>query len=166
VERQGDQLRMSAPQLHFLEGKPLEQLHNGAAVTYVFSIALTADRGAPAFHLQVRFIVSYDLWEERFSIVQAGPPGRTGSHLTPAMAEAWCLESMPVPVPALPAGKTFIAKLECSVADEAGSSGENPPGLTLAGLIDVFSRKRHEAPPRWEAVSGPLRLADLKDKKN
>jgi hypothetical protein len=37
--------------------------------------------------------------------------------------------------------------------------------LTLAGLIDLFSRRGRETPPHWEASSGSLRLADLKDRK-
>jgi hypothetical protein len=168
VERRGTTLHVAAPHLHFLEGKPLEQLHNGASVTYVFSLTLTADRSsAPAFRLQERFIVSFDLWEEKFSVVQAGTPGRSGSHLTAAMAEAWCLDNLPVPMPALPAEKTFVIKLEWSVAEnESENSSEIRPGLTLAGLIDVFSRKGREAPPRWQAISGRLRLVDLKDKKD
>jgi len=31
-------------------------------------------------------------------------------------------------------------------------------------LIDLLSRKARTAPPRWEAASLPVRLADLKDR--
>jgi hypothetical protein len=167
VERRGNYLHVAVPQLHLLEGKPLERLHNGASVTYVFSLTLTADRSSAAtFRLQERFIVSFDLWEEKFSVVQAGSSGRSGSHLTADLAEAWCLDNLPVPVAALPAEKTFVIKLEWAVAEnESENSSESRSGLTLAGLIDVFSRKGREASPRWQAVSGHMRLADLKDKK-
>jgi len=167
VERHGDRLRVAAPQLHFLEGKPLEQLHNGASVTYVFALTLTAGQSNKTlYHLQERFVVSFDLWEERFSVVQTVRSGRPGSHLTAAEAEAWCLDNMPAPLPALAPEKTFMIKLECRVAENEGEgSSETASKLTLAGLIDVFSRKGREAPLRWEAVSGPLKLAELKDKK-
>ncbi len=164
VERQGKLLRVAAPHLHFLEGKPLEQLHNGAVVTYVFSLALTSDHGT-SFRVEERFAVSYDLWEERFSVVQAGPAGRTGSHLTKAAAEAWCMENLQIPVTELQAGKTSVIRLVCSVAPNDAENSDLP-GLTLAGLIDVFSRKGREAPLQWEAVSGPLHLEDVKDRKN
>jgi hypothetical protein len=167
VERQGNRLRVAAPQLHWLEGKPLEQLHNGATVMFVFSLTvIAAPSGRSTYHVQERFIFSYDLWEERFSVVQPGAPGRQGSHLTSALAEAWCLDNLPVPVTALPAEKPFVIKLQCWVAENGSEGGsEGLSGLTLATLIDVFSRKARVTPPRWEAVSGSLRLADLKEKK-
>jgi hypothetical protein len=46
--------------------------------------------------------------------------------------------------------------------DKDSPGSESVSGLTLAGLIDVFSRKKREEPPHWEALSGPLRLMDLK----
>jgi hypothetical protein len=163
VERLGNYLHVAAPQLHFLEGKPLEQLRNGASVTYVFALTLSAG-GASAFRLQERFILSYDLWEEKYSVVQAGPSGRSASHLTAAAVETWCLDNLLMPLPALSPEKPFTARLACSIAEEIDSGGDTGSGLTIAGLIDVFSRKKHEALPHWEAASTPLHLADLKDK--
>jgi hypothetical protein len=167
VERQGEYLHVAAPRLHFLEGKPLEQLHNGASVTFEFVLTLQAEQGSrPVTRLLERFVISFDLWEEKFSVVQEGAAGRSGSHLTAAQAEAWCLETMPVPLPVLPAGKTFVLKLLCRVAENSSSgSGEGSAGLSLAGLIDVFSRKGHDAPLRWEAETGSLRLTEVKERK-
>jgi len=167
VERQGVYLHVTAPRMHFLEGKALERLHDGAPVTFEFALSLHADPGNRRLaRLQERFAISFDLWEEKFSVVQMGAGGRAASHLAPAQAEAWCLDAMPVPLPALPAEKSFVLKLVCRVAEnDSSSGGEGGSGLTLASLIDVFSRKTQEAPPRWEADSGPLRLAELKEKK-
>jgi len=164
VERQGDRLVISAPQLHFLAGKPLEQLHDGASVTYVIALTLTADQSrVPVLRIQRRFIVSFDLWEEQFSVVDADPPGSSASHVSARKAEAWCLENMVVPLQALPAEKSFVIKLECWRAEKGEESGgESGSPLTLAGLIDALSRKGHPPPARWEALSGPLRLADLR----
>jgi hypothetical protein len=165
VERRGNYLRVAAPQLHFLEGKPLEQLHNGASVTYVFELTLTSDQRSVA-HLQERFILSFDLWEERFSVVQAAPSGRSESHLTAAMAEAWCLNNLKVPLPALGPEKSFVLKLDGRTADrESKGNSDGASGLTLAGLIDALSRKGRDAPPRWQAFSNPFRLADLNGNK-
>ncbi len=66
VERQGDRLRLSAPGFHFLDGKPLEQLRNGTAVTYVLSTAVGAEHGSGrGVRHEDRFVFSYDLWEEK-----------------------------------------------------------------------------------------------------
>ncbi len=161
VERRGNQLHVAAPQLHFLLGKPLERLNNGASVTYTLELTLMAG-GAATIRRQERFIMSYDLWEEKFSVVQAGSQGRSASHLTAAAAETWCLDSMQLPLPALSPEKSFAVKLECSYLDSESAGSEGGSGLTLAGLIDVFSRKKREEPLRWEALSGPLRLMDMK----
>ena len=167
VEREGDHLRLSAIRLQLLEGKPLEQLHNGASVTYVFELTLAPDeKSAPVLRLKERFIFSYDLWEEKFSVVQAGSSGRSASQMTAAMAVAWCMDNMRVTLPAFSPEKTFMLKLECWTAGNEGESGsDNGTALTLAGLVDVFSRKSRNPPPHWLAVTGPLRLMDLKEKK-
>lgn len=166
VERRGDLLHLSA-HLGFLEGKPLERLQDGATVTYVFVLTVAPAGGAAVYRGEERFTVSFDLWEEKFAVVRAGAAPRSASHLSAAAAEAWCLDNLALPVPSLPPDKAFVIKLECRVEepdDEAGA--ENRSALTLAGLIDIFSRKGREPEPRWQALSRPVRLADLTDRKN
>ena len=164
VVHRGDHLRVSAPQMHFLEGKPLEALHNGSTVTYILSLTVVAEQAAePTFLLQERFLFSFDLWEEKYSVVQAGPGGRSASRLTAPMAEAWCLESMPIPLRAVPERQSFMVRLECHIEEnEKESGGEGDSRLTLAALIDIFSRKREAEPLKWEESSGSLRLEDLR----
>lgn len=163
VERHGDHLHLSAPHFHFLEGRPLEQMRNGAAVSYVFSVTIEPAQGTGHWlRLQERFIVSYDLWEEKFAVVRDGQARRTASHLTAPAAEAWCLDSLLPGVSAVPAEKDFVVKLACSIVpDEEPPTGE---GLTLSALIDLFSRKGATAPQHWDLSSAPLRLSSLKDK--
>jgi dihydroneopterin aldolase len=163
VERRGDQLHISAPQLRFLQGKALEKLHNGSTVAYAVTLTAVAEHTRKtAFTLRERFVVSYDLWEERYSIVQSGTNSRTVSRLSAMMAEVWILESMTIPVRLIPERQPFMIELACSIeeSEAANGNGENS-ALTLAGIIDIFSRKKSEAPLRWEASSGPLRLSDV-----
>ncbi len=161
VERKGNHLKLAAPELHFVDGEALERLHNGASVTYDFDLTLAPDQGsAPVIHVRERFILSYDLWEERFAAVKPESPARSASHLTAAAAESWCLDNLSVPVPSLTPEKAFVIKLECRAEKNERNGGDG--GLTLAGLIDVFSRKGRDTQPRWQAVSRSLRLADLK----
>jgi hypothetical protein len=165
IARDGDRLRLSAPQLHFLRDAPLQQLHDGRSVTYVFTVTLLVERGDVRAARTVRHVVfSYDLWEERFSVSQADEPQTSASHLTAAAAEAWCLDLLSLPARAAPADKTFVVKLDCSLKEEPADAGDAPSATTIAGLIDLFSRKSRAAPPRWEAASLPMRLAELKDK--
>ncbi len=164
VEHCGDHLSVSAPQMHFLEGKAQEKLHNGSTVTYVFSLAVSKEHAVkPYLLLERRFLVSYDLWEEKYSVVQADAGGRAASRLTAAMTEAWCLGNMAIPLQAVPERQSFMIRLECSIEENENGSGEkSSSGLTLTALIDIFSRKRKAEPLEWKAASGPLRLDDLK----
>jgi hypothetical protein len=167
VERHGEELHITAPQLRFIQGRALERLHNGSTVAFVITLTAAAEHaGKPAFVLRERFVVSFDLWEEKYSVVQSRPDGRSASRLTSATAEAWCLESMPVPVRAVPERQQFVIKFECYVdeSESENGNGENST-LTLSGLIDIFGRKSSEAPLRWEASTGPLRLGDIKSAK-
>jgi hypothetical protein len=164
LKRRGDQIHLAAPQLHFIAGKALERLQNGSTVVYTISLTVIPDRAQkPLFLLREKFLVSFDLWEETYSVVQSQPGGKSGSRLTASMAEAWCLDHMIIPVSAVPDRQSFMVKLDCSVEEREGEeNGENHSTLTLAGLIDVFSRKGREEPVRWEASAGPFRLEDLK----
>ncbi len=165
VSRDGDHLRLSAPQLHFLTGEPLQRLHDGRSVTYVFTVSLRVRRGEPAGPALTREVVfSYDLWEERFAVVRRDDPKVAASHLTAAAAEGWCLDLLALPVRAAPAEKTFVVKLECSMREDGAEPADTPSATTFTGLIDLLSRKARAEPPRWETESLPLRLADLKDK--
>lgn len=161
VTRDGDRLRLSAPQLHFLQGAPLQQLHDGRSVTYVFTASLHLDRGQRVARVVRLVVLSYDIWEERFSVSVAGDPNASASRLTTAAAESWCLNLLSLPAAAAPGDKAFVVKFDCTLKEDPGEAGDQPSAATLTGLIDLFSRKTRDAPPRWEAVSPALRLADL-----
>jgi hypothetical protein len=164
VEREGDRLRVAAPQMHFLGGQPLSRLHDGRSVTYAFSLSLQAGHNdSKAARVTRRVVFSYDLWEERFSVVQIEGKA-SASHLTAAAAEAWCIDLLSLPLGAAPADKTFVLKLECALRDDGAAPADAPSATTFTGLIDLFSRKAPAEPPRWEAISPPLRLTDIRDR--
>jgi hypothetical protein len=70
IRREGANLRISAPQIRFLTGKALEQLKNGASVSFVSQILMTTTESAsnsnPLARAGDRFVVSYDIWEENY----------------------------------------------------------------------------------------------------
>ncbi len=162
---------MAAPQVHFLAGRPLERLRNGASVWFDFHLSALAERPAAGAALRVleraieRFAVSYDLWEEKFSVSRLSPPAAAASHLTSATAEAWCLDHLPLATAALAPEIPFWLRLEVRAED----ARDRPPllaepGINLARLIEIFSRPSRSGQPSWLAEDGPFRLADLKNR--
>ena len=160
---EGNLLRASAPQLHFLTGKPLERLHNGASVAFNAQLSLSLERGSAAVERTVeRFVISYDLWEEKFSASRLSQPPRSVSHLSAAAAETWCLLNLAVPVTALAPDKSFWLRLELRAEDpreRPAVLGE--PGISLTRLIELFSRPSRGGQPSWVVEDGPFSLADL-----
>jgi hypothetical protein len=164
AERHGDYLHVIASHLHFISGRAVEKLRNGATINYVLKLIVTPQHAREtAFALQDRFAVSFDLWEEKYSVAQRKPDGRSASQLTSSTAEAWCLENMLIPVRSVPEHQPFMIRLECFIEeDEEKENTENRLGLTLGTLIDVFSRKKPEEALHWEAAGGPFRLEHIK----
>ncbi len=165
VRLNGDQLRIAAPPLRLLSGKPLERLKNGAAVTFDLQLTLWVEaKKASRQQLRERLVVSYDLWEEKFSITSLREPRRSVSHLGAAAAEAWCLDSLALPASSISPDKPFWMRLEVRVEDGKGRAdpvvGET--GLSLTGLVERLSRPSRSDQASWSLEAGPLRLKDLK----
>ncbi len=167
VRLDGDRLRVAAPNLRFLSGRPMERLKNGAAVPFDFLLLLWAEtHSGPRRRAAERFVVSYDLWEEKFSVARwktASFPQESVSHLSQTAAEAWCLDRLSLPVSELAPATDFWMRLEVRTA-EAGP--ETPliesTGVSLTGLIDWLSRSGRESQNRRTLEAGPLRIENLK----
>jgi len=159
-----DHLRVAAPQPKFLAGQVLERLHNGAPVALVLQLSLSTDGTTSVWGRDIaRFVLSYDLWEEKFAITRLGRPPGAVSHLTAEVAQAWCVEALAIPVAGLGADKPFWLKLEVHTEDAKEAAGlETEGGVSLARLVELFSRRARGRQERWTAQAGPLRLADLR----
>jgi hypothetical protein len=160
----GDRLHVSAPRLRFLTGKPLERLKSGGTVVFLSQLTLSTDPGwqAPLRRIPDRLVVSYDLWEERFSVTRLGHDAQSKSRMTAADTERWCVESLGISSAGLTPERPFWLRLELRVADSrelASVVGE--PGISITGLIELFSRKPGGDDLRWSLEAGPLRLAEL-----
>lgn len=167
LERKSDSLRIAAPHFRFLEGRPLQRLKYGVAVPFDFSLTLSAgSRSQPPRRAYERFVISYDLWEEKFSIVQTRGERKTATRLTAAAAEAWCLENLTVSTAGLAEGDRVTARLEVRATEREtpvfapGSIGEG--GISLNGLIEIFSRPPEARQAVWSLESGPARLGDIR----
>jgi hypothetical protein len=164
----GDRLRITSGKLHFLTGRPLERLHNGAAVTYVLRLTLRGERaGRMLSRIAERFTFSYDLWEEKFSVTWMALPARSVSNLSASAAESWCLENLSLPISEAPDDRPFWLSVEYESEDPRDSGETEGSPLTLGSLIDIFSRRSRtdqEVKGSSEEL-GPLRLQDLMRKK-
>lgn len=160
----GDYLEVGAPNLHFITGKSLERLRNGAAVPFDFQLTLFAgDRGNAVHRALERFVVSYDLWEERFAVVRLRSFRRSSPHLTATAAEAWCLDNIAIPASVVPSDKPLWVGLEIRSAEPKPSVAvQDDNGISLATLIEIFSRPTRSQQDRWVLETGPFKLSDLR----
>lgn len=159
----GDNLRVAAPELHFLTGQPLNRLKDGNTVVYLSQLTILGDKqGSSVFRKSPeRVAVSYDLWEEKFR-VSLGVSGRSSSRLTAPEAEAWCLDNLAISTLGLAPTKPFWLALDLRVMDQRGlSSVVGDPGISITGLIELFGRKPGPGEPHWSLEAGPLRLSDV-----
>jgi len=164
VRLDGDDLRVSAPQLRFLNGKSLERLKDGVPVVFLAQLSLSTEVNAPAIKRAVdRFVVSYDVWEERFSVTKTGGEWRTASNLSSAQTESWCLNHLAIGIEGVAPDKPFWLRLEVRGEDARDQAAVvRDSGINLARLIEIFSNPARAQQQRWEATAGPVRLLDLK----
>jgi hypothetical protein len=163
VRADSGRIRVSAPKLRFLDGKPLERLRDGASV--VFAVHLTlfgSSKTAILARASGRFAVSFDLWEEKFAVTQLATPRKSVSHLSALEAEAWCLDSLALAPGSLSPDSAFWVRLDVRAEnpEDRPAPGEEP-GVTLARLVEVFSRPQGADEPRTQAEAGPFHLKDL-----
>jgi len=163
VSFDGDNLRVGAPGLHFLTGKPLERLKDASTVTFLSQLTLFTDaRGTVMKRVPERLVVSYDLWEEKFSVTIPGGSKRHIPNVSAAEAESWCLDNLAISALGIAPSRPFWLRFELRTADRrelASVVGES--GVSLSGLIDLFSRKPGAGEPSWVRTGGPYRLQDL-----
>jgi hypothetical protein len=167
VHLDGDYLRVSLPHVDFLKGKPLDRLKDGVSVAFIGQISITTSPNSlnPVARAVARFALSYDIWEERFSVTKLQAPGsrRTQAHLSAQAAENWCLDNLVIDRGQVPADKPFYVQLDLRVddpRDQLGIIGD--PGINFTRLVEILGRPPRSPQERWLYSSGPLRLTDLK----
>ena len=166
VHLDGDYLRVSLPHIDFLKGKPLDRLHDGASVAFLGRLTITSSPSSltPLATTIARFALSYDIWEERFSITKIGTDSRRSvSHLSAQQTENWCMDNLGIDRSELPADKPFYVNLDLQVEDPKDQLGMiGDAGLSINRMIEVLARPNRGAQLRWLKSSGPYRLEDLK----
>jgi hypothetical protein len=161
VRYDADSLRVLAPSLHFLSGKALERLKDGDAVAYVANLELLND--AKTFSLQQqkgRFVVSYALWEERFSVTQLANKEVTVDGLSAQAAEAWCFDSLGLSTVGLATDRFYWLRFDIRTANAREIAAEGLPGFSLSRMIEWLGKKNSEQ-TQWGPLERRVRLADL-----
>ncbi len=163
----GDYLHVVAPNFSFLTGKALERLEDGAGVAFIAQLTVST---SPYYVVSdkvavTRFAISQSIWDQHFSVTRItdrADQKLTVSHLEALAAEAWCFDKLTIPRSELPADKPFYIQLDLRVEDPrdtAGLIGEG--GISLAKMIQVFSRPVRDKQAHWLLNSGQIRLDDL-----
>jgi hypothetical protein len=161
----GDDLHPVVPNLHLLTGKPLDRLKDAEKVVFASWLSLfTIDQSVAFRQALARFVVSYDIWEQKFKVTIPGPAPRSRDNLTDAQAEAWCLENLAISASGLPADQPFFLRLELRTEQRRElASVLADPGISLVKpFVELFSRKPRPDEPHWGPFeSGRLRLSEL-----
>jgi len=160
-------LKVSSANLRLLSGRPLESLKNGSTVTFDFQLVALNDARLVQARTAERFVFSYDLWEERFSVVQltakdARQPRATAANLLPDAAEQWCMERLTLPAATLDRNRPLRLRLEIRADEPRRARQSEDPPVSLATLIDVFSRPARREQRFWVLETPTFRLDTLK----
>src|SRR5215471_6071377 len=112
VRYEGDTIHVSPSSIHFLAGKPLERLRDGSAVAYVAQLDLLNEARVSVRQQRSKFVVSFALWEEKYSVTQLGHTPRTVEGLSAGATEAWCFESLALSTTGVPVDRYFWLRFD------------------------------------------------------
>jgi hypothetical protein len=161
VTSDGDNLHISSLGVHFLQGKSLNRLKEGATVEYVATVGLFRDPFASQFkRSEHHFFVSYDVWGagDVFAVSTPGPPARHAANLSLSGTETWCLERLAVATVGIPKNEQFWLQLELRTVPPKLSSILSG-GVFHLDVIEVLTPGQDER--HIYRTSGPLRLEDM-----
>jgi hypothetical protein len=158
----GANVRPVAPNLHFLTGKALERLKDADTVIFIAQVLLfTIDQSIPLNQTVGKFVVSYDILEEKFKAVITESASRSRAGMTATQAEAWCLESLAIGTAGLAADRPFYLSLDMRAAGPK-EQFDNVMANPVRAFLEMLSRKAGPGEQHWGPFeSRPLRLSDL-----
>ena len=168
LDHRNHRLEFSAPRTDFFAGQPLVRLRNAAEVPFEIRTTLFSGKKDHVFTSAVdRFVVSFDLWEMKYSVVKVAAPRMTAKNLTAKEAQAWCLRQMSLDTTGLSGTEPLWARLEIRPGDpprEGSPLGDsvNASGINLTILVDIFSRPGAQPLRTLDYSEMPFTLDELK----
>ena len=164
LDLRGDTIFASARKLDLIQPRLLAQLKRGGTVAFDFHLALSVgERAAVSRRAFERFVVSYDLWEERFAVTTLRKPQTRVMGLAGGGVANWCLQNISLPLPRTASGDKLWMRLEVRAAENRREVDLSPEdGLSLATLVEALSRGAKSGDAQWSLDSGPVSLATLR----
>jgi hypothetical protein len=164
VRRASAEIHVTAPRLHFLTQQSLQRLHDGAVVPFDFQLTIAAgSKNTVVTRALERFTISYDVWQEKFAVTRLRDFRKSSLNLSANAAETWCLDNIFVPASGVPADRELWARLEVrSVDARPQASAARDSSISLATLIEIFSRNPRPQQEHWSLESPAFHLSDLK----
>lgn len=160
VHYDGDTIRVAPAAVHFLADKSLARLHDGASVAFIAQLDLLNEQRLSVRQQRARFVVSYAIWEETFSVTQLGKIPRTVDGLSAAATEAWCFEGLVLSTLGLPLDEYFWLRFEMRTGGPHDLEGDLPNGISIRTIIDLLGRKK-QVDDHWGPIEARMRLSDL-----
>ncbi|MEO5925108.1 MAG: hypothetical protein ABIR70_14905 [Bryobacteraceae bacterium] len=168
LRAQGNRLDFSTPRLHIISGRPLARLRNAEPVAFDFQATVASTNRTNVIKRNTaRFVISYDLWEERFAVTKTTPARKTASHLTAMEAEVWCVQEMSMDLNGVAANQPLFASMDIRAVEESetrlfGRGNITDAGISLTSLLERFSRPSKSTQPHWNLEVGPITLEQLR----
>ena len=164
ARRSLNDVHVVAPRLHFLTAKTLQHLRDGAIAPFDFQLTISAGSQNNVIARAVeRFVVSYDVWQEKFSVVRMSDYRKWGMNASANAAEAWCVDNIFVPTFKVPGGQPLWARLEIRSVDQ---KNQLPPvsdnGISIISLVELFSRPPRPQQDHWVLETAAFHLDELK----
>src|SRR5262245_13687218 len=113
VRVDGDHLRIAVGNSRFVAGDSLMRLRDGAAVTFFVRVStLTGKAGKILSSTEYRFVVSFDIFEEKFQVTRTMPSAKVSSHLSMTAAEAACNDGLELSITGVAPSMPFWIRWE------------------------------------------------------
>jgi hypothetical protein len=170
VRMEGNYVHIFAPNLQFLSGKAITKLKDGGSIAFLGQLSVSTDANQTvASRAITRFALSYDIWEEKFSVTRFAVGSRTeeppkkATHSTVPAVQTWCLENLVVDVSQFTLDQPIWIRLEIRAEDSRDGSGViGDSGINISRLIELFSRPARPQQDKWQLDAGPIRLRDVR----
>ena len=154
-------IRVVAPMFHFVEGPIVERLKSGIPATFMVSLTVSTDsRKNVVKQASERFVLSYDLWEEKYATAMPSLKLGPVAHRTPAAAERWCFDQLFIKASELPEKKPLWFSLEVKAIEQSQDTDNSVP-TSLSSMIDLFGRNRPKEAKHWHTETGPVELEKI-----
>jgi hypothetical protein len=166
-----NRLELSAPHVHFLGGRPLELLKNAASVPFNFNVTLWSGNKSHLYAQRYdQFVISYDLWDEKFKVVKTQSPVAKIERLTQSAAESWCFDQMSTDMSGVGGSEPLWLRVEIRAEDgksgglfgRGGRGSVSEAGISLSSLIEIFSRPAQQQSHWGPYDIGPFTVDELK----